>query len=221
MRIFMIVAVSATRHIAQAWSSRACFSHGKLGRASSISSSNSLLSTTRRYSSLISLPDALDEADTAQFIDGSWYHKGGRSGREEFEQGPRIAGSIHFDLSDMCDTESSIPSMLPPPSLLQAYLQDHHSIDTQNKHLIVYGKEGASFTPRVWFTLQRLYPRVSLMQASFEEWMAAGGPVDTEPVQVVRAADLHVSTRHGDDQKHKDDTIDLDGHETSCGESRL
>ena len=176
----------------------------------------SFSSCTRLQSHWISIPDALKQQNDIQFIDASWYHKGDRNGRTEFEQGPRIAGSLYFDLADICNGESSVWAMLPPQSLLEAWM-DHCNVKPEEQQLVVYGKEGARFTPRVWFTLQRAFPNgsVRLLRGSFEEWVEAGGAVDTEPVKVVQSSDLKESSNlNNQDEKELSmpiDTIDLEG----------
>ena len=142
------------------------------------------------------------------FIDGSWYHKGRRNGREQFIQGPRIVDSIYFDLDDICDQSSHLSHMLPSRALLRAWMS-HHGISSKD-HVIVYGRHGCYFTPRVWFTLQREVDRVSLMQASLEEWIDRGGPVESTPVSVVRAIDLEVQNDR-DEKQDYENIVDLSG----------
>jgi thiosulfate/3-mercaptopyruvate sulfurtransferase len=140
-----------------------------------------------------------------KFIDGTWYHKGEQNGRAEFLAGPRIPGSIYFDLTDICSTDTGLYSMLPGTQLFEAACTAWKIEETD--HVIIYGRAAASFTPRVWFTWKHAMGhvgQVSLMQGSLEEWMAAGGPVDTNTdgdngdnaqggVSVVNAQDLDVS----------------------------
>lgn len=48
------------------------------------------------------------------FIDSTWWHKGKEvdAGRKEYERGPRIKGSLHIDMDDLC-SDSDLPHMLP------------------------------------------------------------------------------------------------------------
>ena len=53
------------------------------------------------------------------FIDGSWHLSPDRDGREEYEKGPRIAGSKFFDIDDVASKGSELnpkglPHMMPP-----------------------------------------------------------------------------------------------------------
>lgn len=134
-----------------------------------------------------------------KFVDGSWYHKGERNGATDFQAGPRIPGSIYFDLTDMSssspDNLKGLFAMLPGKQLFSAACT---AWKIQEKdHVIIYGREGSSFTPRVWFTWKHAMGhagQVSLMQASLEEWMAAGGPVDNEQgAYVLRTKDLDLA----------------------------
>ena len=47
------------------------------------------------------------------FIDGSWYHKGNRNGRKEFEDGPRIPNALYLDMDDIAMSREHYPSMNP------------------------------------------------------------------------------------------------------------
>jgi thiosulfate/3-mercaptopyruvate sulfurtransferase len=130
-------------------------------------------------------------------VDGTWFHKGNRSGRDEFEGGPRICGAHYLDPVDIATTKEMFPllnkeglwAMLPTADLF-ALTMDEFGIQNDS-HVVVYGKEGALFTPRTWFMFKHFgHGNVSLMQASLEEWMDAGGAVDTNRVQVPYAKDI-------------------------------
>lgn len=55
----------------------------------------------------------------------------------------------------------------------------------------MYAKDGALFTPRTWFLFRHMgHEKVSLLQGSLEEWIEAGGPIDTEPAAVPYAKDI-------------------------------
>jgi len=60
--------------------------------------------------------------------------------------------------------------------------------EQQQPWIILYGRQGSWFLPRVWFTFYALgYERVSILQASLEEWMAGSQPVVQAKDLVVRA----------------------------------
>jgi thiosulfate/3-mercaptopyruvate sulfurtransferase len=89
--------------------------------------------------------------------------------------------------------------MLPTPALFGAAM-DAMAIRPDD-HVVVYGRAGSLFTPRVWLTFYALghgattKGRLSLLQGSLEDWEAAGGPVDTTelpPSAIPRAVDLNL-----------------------------
>jgi thiosulfate/3-mercaptopyruvate sulfurtransferase len=156
------------------------------------------------------------------FADGSWYHKGERNGRTDFEAGSRIPGSIYFDVTDICTSQdlTGLFAMLPGKELFAAACTAWNI--REQDHVIIYGREGSAFTPRVWFTWKHAMGhagQVSLMQASLEEWMAAGGPVDDEQgASVLRAQDLDVNqdSVYRADSKNYNNDNDNDNQDPSC-----
>lgn len=139
-----------------------------------------------------------------KFVEASWYHKGDRNGRDDFERGPRISGSVYFDLHDIasCPKETGLSHMLPTPCLLEAWYSSA-SIHP-HQHVIIYGRDKDSvFLPRVWFTFQAMghAGKVSIMAGSLLDWIAVGGQTDTEPVKVMRAKDLAPLGDNGDGKK--------------------
>lgn len=152
-----------------------------------------------RSPNLLSLDEclALQQNDSTVFVDGTWFHKGSRNGRSEFEDGPRICGARYLDMSDIATTKDLYPLLNPkgldqmlPNADLFALTMDAFRI-TNNDHVMVYGKDGALFTPRTWFLFKHFgHENVSLMQGSLEEWMEAGGPIDTSPTTVPTALQI-------------------------------
>jgi len=137
-----------------------------------------------------------------KFIEASWYHKGQANGRQDFEQGPRIPGSGYFDMSDIVTSQELFPNSNPrglylmlPTSQLFASAMDAMAI-RETDHVVIIGRGDSRFTPRVWFTFRAMgHARgaVSLMQASLEEWITAGGPVESDAAVVMRAKDLDLN----------------------------
>ena len=133
-----------------------------------------------------------------QFVDATWFHKGDRNGRQEFEAGPRLPGAFHWDIADLATTGEFFPednpkdlkNVFPPEWLVGAALErmkvlpdiaNSSAADTNiSTTLVVYGREGTRFAPRVWYTLRKYYRggSVRLLQGSLEDWIRQGGPVD-------------------------------------------
>lgn len=164
-------------------------------------------------SNFISLDDALqlwndanqkdDSASVApkkvQFLDASWYHKGEKDeGRKTFAKGPRIPGSLYFDLDELCTTKSSameshvdeeqdtitVSHMLPTPQQFGAAM-DHWKIDPDT-HIVIYGQSlRATFLPRAWFTFKAAMQHpgpVQILNGTLADWK---GPLDETPQEAV------------------------------------
>lgn len=125
------------------------------------------------------------------FVDATWFHKGSRDGRAEYEAGPRLPGAVHWDTGDLSTSRDLFPdrnplglrNVFPPEWLVGAALEKMGVTAHHNTTLVVYGREGTLFAPRVWYLLEKYYCRsgsVKLLRGSLEEWIAEGGPVDTE-----------------------------------------
>lgn len=148
---------------------------------------------------LLSVSDCLElhPHNHVVFCDATWFHKGNRNGRQEFQDGPRIQGARHLDIGDIATTQDIYPILNPlglttmlPNADLFALTMDEFNI-TNDDHVIIYAKEGALFTPRAYFMFQHFgHAHVSLMQGSLEEWIQQGGPVDTEPTTVPTALSI-------------------------------
>jgi thiosulfate/3-mercaptopyruvate sulfurtransferase len=161
---------------------------------------------------------------TIQFVDATWFHKGERNGRKEFEDGPRLPGAFHLDTGDMStsgelfpdDNPLNLNNVFPPEWMVGDALQkmglgvgvEGTSPNTKSTTLVVYGREGTLFAPRVWYLLKRYYRcgPVKLLQGSLEDWKARGGPVDGSPSNsnnTISARDLFVSRQNkNEEQKH-------------------
>jgi thiosulfate/3-mercaptopyruvate sulfurtransferase len=133
-----------------------------------------------------------------KFLDGSWW-LGQRetSNRQDFEAGPRISGAHFFDIDDVCSPPGSegnpknLPHMMPSPTTFSLAM-DAMRIKNDD-HLIVYGQKGCPFVYRAYFQLACMghdYKRVHMLAGSIQDWISAGGPVDTSYTQAIRVADL-------------------------------
>eukprot|EP00588_Corethron_pennatum_P022869 CAMPEP_0194314658 /NCGR_PEP_ID=MMETSP0171-20130528/11509_1 /TAXON_ID=218684 /ORGANISM="Corethron pennatum, Strain L29A3" /LENGTH=349 /DNA_ID=CAMNT_0039070179 /DNA_START=198 /DNA_END=1247 /DNA_ORIENTATION=+ len=157
---------------------------------------------------LVSVEDSLDaynamkqgsdtEKNKIVFVDASWWHKGGLDGRTMFEKGPRISGAKYIDIDDIALSPDlnikALPHMLPEPDLFAAAM-DAFEIGTED-HIIIYARESVYFTTRVWFLFRTFGhdpSKLHLMQGSLEQWIDAGGDIDTEPTVVPKAKDLEL-----------------------------
>ena len=128
------------------------------------------------------------------FLDGTWWMPNSKeiTARQAFQHGPRIAGAHFLDIDDIATPSNGLPHMMPSASLWSSYMNTCGIRNDQ--HVIVYGQSSdCPFTHRALVTFHAMghdKERIHLLQGSMEDWIQAGGPVDTEPVTVPRAADL-------------------------------
>lgn len=170
---------------------------------------------------LVSVEESLEAfksgGDNIVFVDGSFYHKGERNGRTEFEAGPRLPGAKFMDMLDISTSKDLYPelnpqglyAMLPPKDLFAATMD---AFDIKNSdRVIIYGREGTTFTPRTWFLFRTMgHENVQLMQGSLEDWKTAGGPVDENPTTVLPAKDLDTSQPLTYKAQDPFDVVDMD-----------
>jgi thiosulfate/3-mercaptopyruvate sulfurtransferase len=82
--------------------------------------------------------------------------------------------------------------MMPPPEIAAACMKAF-GIDSTKDHIVVYGQDKCPFLHRAWFQIGCMghdFDRVHLLAGSLQDWIAAGGPVDTNPTKAIRVADL-------------------------------
>jgi thiosulfate/3-mercaptopyruvate sulfurtransferase len=127
------------------------------------------------------------ETSGLRFVDGTWYHKGKRNGRVDYLSGPRIPGSVFFDICDIAMNKEIFPHqnpqglshMQPPPELFAAYM-DAVQISSSDDIVIYASSTDCAFLSRVWFTFRHVmgHGKVFLMHGSLQDWIDIGGPVD-------------------------------------------
>ncbi|GAX28160.1 thiosulfate/3-mercaptopyruvate sulfurtransferase [Fistulifera solaris] len=134
--------------------------------------------------------------EQVRFVDGTWTLPTPSSStlkpRQLFEQGPRIPNAIFLDIDDLADTTTNLPHMMPSPTLWNAYMNAYQI--TNNHHLIVYGQTtNCMYIHRAFVQLLSMGhdpSKLHLCTASFEEWQAAGGPVETSVKSVLTAKEV-------------------------------
>lgn len=132
-----------------------------------------------------------------------------------FEEGPRIKDSKYVDMDDISAqyglfpelNAKKLPHMLPPKELFAA-LMDEYNIKTSD-HIVIYGRAGVHFTPRTLFlfkTMGHNTDKIHLLQGSLEEWITAGGQIDTTkavvPVASILDLESNIRTYAATDQKN-------------------
>jgi len=128
---------------------------------------------------IVPVPEAIElhSLQNVKFVDGSWF-LADRNGRQEFQDGPRIAGAQFFDIDDIA-TESPYLHMMPPPKLFAAAM-DAMGISNSD-HIIVYGSVNCPFVHRAWFQIRNMghgKELTHMLDGSFADWKAQGGPIE-------------------------------------------
>ena len=133
--------------------------------------------------------------DKVVFFDGSWWLGQPDKARVAFETNPRIAGAHFYDIDAVASTTPELnPKALPhmmPPAALQAAFMDACGV-TNAHHIIVYGQDQCPFVHRAWYQIMVMghgVAKTHLLAGSLQDWINAGGPVDTEPTKAVTVSD--------------------------------
>jgi len=171
----------------------------------------SMLSTTRSTDEIlsnqieVSITDAIachgDESTAVAFLDGTWWLGEPDKGRKAFEAGPRIAGANFYDIDDVASKTSELnpkglPHMMPPPAL-QAKFMDAVGITNQH-HIILYGQADCPFLHRAWYQCVAMghgVEKTHMLAGSLQDWIDAGGPIETKPRSAFIMDDLQQSTK--------------------------
>lgn len=136
------------------------------------------------------------------FFDGTWWLGEPDKGRQGFETGPRIAGANFYDIDDVASkgpalNPKGLPHMMPPPALQAAYM-DALGV-TNHHHVIVYGQASdCPFLHRAWYQIMAMghgVAKTHLLAGSLQDWITAGGPVETGEKQVLKADDCLNTTK--------------------------
>lgn len=164
---------------------------------------------------LWSIGDCLTEwktdASKIRFVDATFYRKDGRTGRESFEEGPRLPGAFLWDMNELSASAEDFPGLnpknlsnvYPPPWFIGRALEktlgresEAPSPPAPKTTLVIYGRKGTMFLPRIWCLLKwYCHPDlfdIKVLQGSMEDWIAAGGPIEEgpNPDRVILAKDL-------------------------------
>lgn len=135
-------------------------------------------------SPLLTVSDAQALAEFGQrirFVDASWHLASTRDPEEEFEQ-HRIKGSIRLDIDSVKDRESRYPHMLPPPEVMQDYV-DRHGLVLSSDVICVYTQPNCFSASRGWWTFSTYGFTSAILQGGIEAWEDAKLPIESGPYQ--------------------------------------
>ena len=113
-----------------------------------------------------------------RMLDGSWHLPTmARDPAAEFLEA-HIPGAAFFDIDGICDPDSSLPHMLPPP---EHFARSVSALGIGNdSHIVVYDAVGLYSAARVWCMFRIFgHGHVSVLAGGLPRWQAEGRPVES------------------------------------------
>jgi thiosulfate/3-mercaptopyruvate sulfurtransferase len=122
-------------------------------------------------------------ATDLRIVDATWFlPEHGRNGREEFETA-HIPGAVFFDLDDISDTGSPLPTMLPTPEKFASRCQALGLGD--GCRVVVYDNSPVKTSARAWWMFRVFgQHQVAILDGGLAKWQAEGRAVETGKAQV-------------------------------------
>lgn len=98
-----------------------------------------------------------------------------------------IPGAVFFDIDELSDHSTSLPHMLPSAEEFSQKMAEMGVGD--GMMIVVYEQTGVFSAPRAWWMLRTFGAReVHLLDGGLEAWVSAGQPVETGPVNRMKAS---------------------------------
>ena len=129
--------------------------------------------------------EALSFGQRIRPVDASWYMSTARNPETEFIE-KRIENAVRFDLDKVKDPSTQLPHMLPPPQVMQNYIEKvglSRTLDT----VLVYTHPGSFSAARVWWMFKAFGFNATILQGGLKGWDAAGGAMSSGAAPVVDA----------------------------------
>lgn len=143
-------------------------------------------------SPLLTVSDAKALAEFGErirFVDASWHLASTRDAEEEFED-KRIQGAIRLDIDAVKDTESLLPHMLPPPRIMQEYV-DRHGLVRSSDLICVYTQPNCFSAARGWWMFSAYGFTTAVLQGGIDAWEAADLPLQSGPYKEPEVLPVH------------------------------
>jgi thiosulfate/3-mercaptopyruvate sulfurtransferase len=106
----------------------------------------------------------------------------GRDARAEYEAG-HIPGAVFFDLTDVSDSDTSLPNMMPPPHKFASRMQSLGIGD--GARIVVYDNNPLHSAARAWWMFRTFGAfQVAILDGGLPKWKAEGRPLESGRPQV-------------------------------------
>lgn len=135
-----------------------------------------------QFPSLVSVSWLKENLSRVRVLDASWYMPNqNKDALGEFCT-DRIPGSLFFDLDGVADHSTDLPHMLPSEQQFEA-AADALGI-SNNDTVVLYDRNGIFSSPRAWWTWHALgHDKVAVLDGGMPAWKAAGGKIDSKPME--------------------------------------
>lgn len=133
-------------------------------------------------------------APDIKIIDATWYLPGDeRDPKAEYGLA-HIPGAQFFDIDEICDLNSPLPHMLPPPEKFASRVKKMGLGD--GHRVVVYDASGLFSAARVWWMFRAMgHEDVVVLDGGLPKWIAEGRPTeDMAPVVQERHYTPRVAT---------------------------
>ncbi|EFN51993.1 hypothetical protein CHLNCDRAFT_37095 [Chlorella variabilis] len=118
-------------------------------------------------------------------LDATWYLPNAGKDAVAEHKAERIPGALLFDMDGIADPASTLPHMLPSERQFAA-AADALGV-SRDDALVVYDNTGIFASPRAWWTWHVFgHPRVAVLDGGLPAWKAAGGDMETSPMDNAR-----------------------------------
>lgn len=147
-------------------------------------------------SPLLTISDAkalIEFGQRIRFVDVSWHLAGARNAMEEFES-KRIKGAIRLDIDTVKDPNSKYPHMLPPPDVMQDYV-DRHGLVVSSDVICVYTQPNCFSAARGWWTFAAYGFTSTILQGGIDAWEEVGQPIESGPYTEPQVLPAHPSEK--------------------------
>lgn len=122
-------------------------------------------------------------ANDLRIVDATFFAGAGkRDAAAEYEAG-HIPGAVFMDLSEIADTSSDLPTMLPAPEKFASRMQSLGLGD--GSRIVIYDSSPYHTSARAWFMLRTFGAHdVAILDGGLEKWKAEGREIATGKEQL-------------------------------------